>query len=127
MRLPIKIGLAQSAEKSARFSRTWSATDRLFRLCQWVAFLAVLKYAADKSHSRLLALVEVLLEFALSWLLWVMIEAKYEIRVYGVNDASRLHREVFFLCSTLFLAVTFTTIRLAVTHLIRIFVLATHL
>jgi hypothetical protein len=126
MRLPIKIDLAQSAEKSARFSRTWNATDRLFRLLQWVAFLAVLQYAADKSHSRLLEFFEILLEFALSWLLWVMIEAKYEIRVHGVNDASRLHREVFFLCSTLFLAVTFAVIRLAVSHSIRIFVLATH-
>jgi hypothetical protein len=127
MRLPIKIGLGQSAEKSARFSRTWNATDRLFRLLQWVAFLAVLQYAADKSHSRLLALIEILLEFALSWLLWVMMEARYEIRVHGVNHASRLHREVFFLCSTLYLAVTFTVIRLAVSHLTHIFVLATHL
>lgn len=126
MRVPIKIGLAQSAEKSARFSRTWNATDRLFKLLQWVAFLAVLQYAADKSHSRLLTLSEILLEFALSWLLWVTIEAKYEIRVHGVNDSSRLPREIFFLCSTLYLAVTFTAIRLAVSHMIQIFVLATH-
>jgi hypothetical protein len=92
-----------------------------------VAFLAVLQYAADKSHSRVLGLSATLLQCALSWLLWVTMEAKYEIRVHGVNGASKLHREVFFLCSTLYLVVAFAAIQLCITYLIRIFVVATHL
>ena len=39
---------------SEEFNLYWNFADRLFKILQWLAFLAVIRFAADKSHSAIL-------------------------------------------------------------------------
>jgi len=57
------LALARFANRSPaeEFNAYWNFADRMFRLMQWVAFLAVLRFAADKSHSDILDMIAGLL------------------------------------------------------------------
>lgn len=126
MRFPIKVHLAYSKEKNSRFQQAWNLTDKFFRLVQWMAFIAFVKYAADKSHSLILIILESCLELLLGWTLYLMIESKFEIRVSGVNDNLKLHRELFFFVGALSLAILFPLIHLFILRFVTIFIASTH-